>query len=71
MNDASRELSVLATMLSPSERLKLVEQLLDSLDAPDPEMDRAWTAKAEERLAANRRGEMSAIPLADAFAKDT
>ncbi|HEY5047503.1 MAG TPA: addiction module protein [Rhizomicrobium sp.] len=69
MNDASRELSALATRLSPSERLKLVEQLLDSLDAPDPEMDRAWTTEAEDRLAAYRRGEISAIPLADAIAK--
>jgi putative addiction module component (TIGR02574 family) len=69
MNDASRELSALATSLPPSERLELVEHLLDSLDAPDPEIDRAWTAEVEERLAAFRRGEMSAIPLADALAK--
>ena len=69
MNDASRELSALATRLSPPERLKLVEQLLDSLDAPDPEMDRAWTAEVEERLAAYRRGEMGAIPLGEVLEK--
>jgi putative addiction module component (TIGR02574 family) len=67
MNDASRELSALATGLSPSKRLELVERLPDSPDAP--ETDRAWTAEVEQRLAAYRRGEMSAIPLADALAK--
>jgi putative addiction module component (TIGR02574 family) len=69
MNDESGELTTLATRLPPSERLKLVEQLLDSLDAPNPEVDRAWTAEAEERLAAYRRGEIKAIPLADVLAK--
>jgi putative addiction module component (TIGR02574 family) len=69
MNDTSGELSALATRLSASERLKLIEQLLDSLDPPDPEMDRVWTAEAEARLAAYRRGEMPAIPLADVLAK--
>jgi putative addiction module component (TIGR02574 family) len=69
MSNARRELSALATMLSAPERLKLVEQLIDSLHAPDPEVDRAWTAEAEERLGAYRRGEMSAIPLAETLAK--
>jgi putative addiction module component (TIGR02574 family) len=69
MKDANRELCAQAARLSSSDRVKLVEQLLDSLDAPDPEMDRAWTDEVEQRLAAYRRGELSAIALDDALAK--
>ncbi|MBF0420892.1 MAG: addiction module protein, partial [Magnetococcales bacterium] len=37
-------------------------------DEPNPELDRLWSREAEDRLAAYRRGEMSAISLSDIFA---
>jgi putative addiction module component (TIGR02574 family) len=64
-SDVSKDLTSVATRLPPAERLKLVEQLLDSLDAPDADIDRAWTVEAQDRLAAFRRGEIEAVPLAD------
>jgi len=69
MTDAAKRLSLAARSLSPGDRLELVEQLLDSLDAPDESIDRLWAAEAEARLAAYRRGEIEAVPLATVLAK--
>lgn len=69
MTDAAKRLSLAARGLSTGDRLELVEQLLDSLDAPDQSIDRLWVAEAEERLAAYRRGELEAVPLAAVLAK--
>jgi len=69
MTEATRTLSTAAKMLSPCERLELVEQLLDSLDTPDDTIDSQWKGEAEDRLAAYRRGEINAVPLADVLAR--
>lgn len=69
MTDAAKRLSLAARELSTGDRLELVEQLLDSLDAPDQSIDRRWVAEAEERLAAYRRGEIEAVPLTAVLAK--
>jgi putative addiction module component (TIGR02574 family) len=69
MTDAAEVLSAAAKKLEPSERLELVEQLLDSLDAPDSAIDAKWAHEAEERLLAYRRGEIAAVSLADVLAK--
>jgi putative addiction module component (TIGR02574 family) len=63
MTDAAKRLSIAARNLPPSDRLELVEQLLDSLDAPDSANDKLWAAEAADRLAAYRRGEIKAAPL--------
>jgi putative addiction module component (TIGR02574 family) len=63
MTDAAKILRVQARKLSPSERLELVDDILASLDEPDPNIDKLWAKEAEERLAAYRRGEIKAIPL--------
>src|SRR6266516_4670189 len=69
MTDATKTLSIQARKLSPSERLRLVDEILASLDEPDPNIDRLWAKEAEDRLAANRRGEIKAIPLEQVLAK--
>ena len=69
MTDAAKRLSDAARNLPPNDRLELVEQLLDSLDASDSAVDRLWATEAEDRLAAYRRGEIEAVPLADVLAK--
>jgi putative addiction module component (TIGR02574 family) len=71
MTDAAKRLSTAAKSLSPGDRLELVEQLLDSLDAPDSAIDKLWAAEAEDRLSAYRRGEIEAMSLADVLAKYT
>ena len=69
MTDATKTLSIQARKLSPSERLRLVDEILASLDEPDPNIDRLWAKEAEDRLAAYRRGEIRAIPLEQVLAK--
>jgi len=69
MSDTTKALSIQARKLSPSERLQLVDDILASLDEPDPNIDRLWAKEAEDRLAAYRRGEIKAIPLEQVLAK--
>jgi putative addiction module component (TIGR02574 family) len=69
MTEATKTLSEQARKLSAEERLALVDDILYSLDAPDPEMDRLWTREAEDRLAAYRRGEIKALSLEEVLAK--
>ncbi|MFZ6046889.1 addiction module protein [Pseudomonas sp. CR3202] len=69
MSQSSHTLSKEARRLSASERLELVEDLLDSLDSPDATLDAQWAGEAEDRLAAYRRGEIKALPLAEVLGK--
>lgn len=63
------ELLKRAEALPPAEKLELVEALLSELDRPDDSIDAAWAAEAEDRLAAYRKGQIRAIPLAEVLAK--
>lgn len=56
------ELLQSARKLPPAERLHLIDALLESLDEPDPVIEAAWLAEAQDRLAAYERGE---LPLGD------
>lgn len=69
MQQAAKTLSEQAVQLPPVERMALVEQILDSLDEPDPSMDALWAQEADDRLAAYRRGEIRAVPLSEVLAK--
>ena len=69
MTDATKTLSAQARKLSPRERIELVDDILASLDEPDPNIDRLWAKEAEDRLAAYRSGEIRALPLAEVLAK--
>ena len=69
MNQKAKALGDQARELSPEERIALVEDVLDSLDQADPDIDRLWAREAEERLAAYRRGELAAKRLDEIIAK--
>jgi hypothetical protein len=69
MNDETKTLSRKAQALSPNERVALVEEVLESLDTVDPAFDRLWAKEAADRLAAYRRGELSAKDLSEIVAK--
>ncbi|GAB3498470.1 hypothetical protein GCM10027399_23680 [Curvibacter fontanus] len=74
MSQNAESLSQQAAQLPPAERMKLVERILDTLDTldtPDPNLDALWAKEAEDRLAAYRRGEISALPLAEVLGKYT
>lgn len=69
MSQSSQTLSTEARRLSATERLELVEDLLDSLDTPDTALDAQWAKEAEDRLAAYRRGELKALSVAEVLGK--
>lgn len=54
-----------ALKLPPKERFELIDELLHSLDHPDPDLDRIWIKEAERRLAAYRSGRVQGVPAED------
>ena len=47
----------------------MIDELLASIDQPDPAIDELWAKGAEDRLAAYDRNEMAAHDIAAAVAK--
>lgn len=58
-----------ALRLPPNDRAALVENLILSLDNPDPSVDAQWLKEAEDRLAAYRSGELAAVDAEQVFAE--
>ncbi len=49
--------------MPPADRARLADQMLASLESPgQQEIDRAWAAEAEDRIAAFDRGQIDALP---------
>lgn len=70
MPDALEELQTQARSLSPEERAKLADFLLDSLrGAPLAEIEQAWEREIEERVAAFERGELPTFSAESVFAE--
>ena len=70
MPDALEELPTQARSLSPEERAKLADFLLDSLrDAPLAEIEQAWEREIEERVAAFERDELPTFSAESVFAE--
>jgi len=63
----NREMLKQALALDPEQRFELVEEILHSLDRPDPAIDAVWIEEAERRLAAYRSGKVRGIPAEDVF----
>lgn len=69
MSNMAKTLTEQARALPPQDRIALVEDVLDSLDHADPNIDRLWAREASDRLAAYRRGELAARALHEVVAK--
>jgi len=70
MTNTLKELEAQARSLSPEERAKLAELLLESLhDAPLVEIEQAWEREIEERAAAYDRGELPTFSAESVFAE--
>lgn len=65
MSETAKTLSERARELPPAERLRVVDDILSSLDETDVALDRLWAKEAEDRLSAWRRGEIRDQPLED------
>jgi putative addiction module component (TIGR02574 family) len=55
--------------LPVEERVLVVDSLLRSLNPPDPEIDRQWTAVAKRRLEELRSGKVKPVPGEAVFAR--
>ena len=70
MPDTLEELQTQARTLSPEERAKLADFLLDSLrDPPLAEIKQAWEREIEDRVAAFERGELPTFSAESVFAE--
>lgn len=49
-----------AKLLAPIDRLQLVDAILESLDKPNPEIEKFWVKESDARYEAFRRGELKA-----------
>lgn len=56
-----------ALHLKASERYALLELLHQSLDKPDPEVDRIWQQEVMRRLQAYDEGRLECVSLEEAF----
>lgn len=56
-----------ALRLPANDRAALVENLILSLDKPDPSLDAQWLKEAEDRLAAYQSGELAAFDADEVF----
>lgn len=59
-----------ARMLSPDERARLAEVLLESIqNGPLSEIEAAWQLEIENRVASYERGESQTFPAEEVFAE--
>jgi putative addiction module component (TIGR02574 family) len=70
MSDRVLELAEQGKSLSPEERVRLLDLLLESLEPEvTPEADAAWEAEIERRVAAYGRGEGQLYDLDEVMAE--
>jgi putative addiction module component (TIGR02574 family) len=69
MSAALKQIEDQARALTPEERAKLAEAMLESLRSPLAEIEAAWAEEIEQRAAAFDRGEIPAYPAEDVFAE--
>jgi putative addiction module component (TIGR02574 family) len=70
MSATLQELEQQARSLSPDERARLADVLLESLrDAPIAEIEATWDREIEKRVAAYDRGELETVSAENVFAE--
>ena len=71
MSDASNTVLQQALELSSTEKAKIIEALLSSLDTPDSELDKIWAEEADARIDAFEKGELKAVTADSVLSKYT
>ena len=65
----ARDIIEEAKQLPVDERVAVVDSLLQTLNVPNPEMDKAWAEVASARLAELRSGRVKPVPGNQVFAR--
>jgi len=68
MPTSLKQIEKQARALTAEDRAKLAESLLESLQSPISDIEKAWAEEIEQRIASFDRGEISAYPAEDVFA---
>ncbi len=58
-----------AIALNPTEKAKLIDLLVTSLDKPDKDIDKLWANEAESRLSAYKQGKLKSKTLEEVLSK--
>jgi putative addiction module component (TIGR02574 family) len=58
-----------ALTLKPQERYLIIEKLNDSLNVPNPEVEKAWIEESMRRSEAYDRGELETVTYEEVFGK--
>ena len=56
-------------LLAPEQRLAIVDRILATVHPTHPDVDEAWIAEAEERMAAYDRGEVETFDADEVLAE--
>jgi putative addiction module component (TIGR02574 family) len=69
MSVETQEILDRALKLSAVEKVRLVDELLSSLDKPDAAIDALWRKEVEDRIRAFNTGHLRAVSLEQVLAK--
>jgi putative addiction module component (TIGR02574 family) len=69
MSVETQEILDRALRLSAVEKVRLVDELLSSLDKPDEAIDALWRKKVEDRIMAFNTGHLQTVSLEQVLAK--
>jgi putative addiction module component (TIGR02574 family) len=69
MHFVPHEIAEKIRLLPDTEKIELVDQILEELDKPDPEIDRVWAEEAKKRLKAYKKGQLKTIDYDDVMSK--
>lgn len=58
-----------ALQLKPQDRYRIIERLSESLNQPDPVIEKAWIEESEGRMRAIKRGELKTMSYEEVFGK--
>ena len=68
MTSISKKIKQEVLSLPVQDRVELIDRLIDSLNLPgDPEIDRLWAEKAEQRFLELETGSVTSIPGSKVF----
>jgi putative addiction module component (TIGR02574 family) len=69
MSTEVQEILNRALALPASDKVRIADELLASLDQPDEAIDQLWRREVEDRAAAYKAGALKSVSLAEVLAK--
>ncbi len=69
MSTETQEIIDRALSLPPTDKARVVDELLSSLDQPDEAIDALWRKEVEDRIKAHKEGTLKSVSLEEVLAK--